>query len=375
MELDNRDFSYLETDFSFDGSELKEDANGFLRIPGKIMKAGELFYGDFTAHISKDELKKAVNSANSVDVTIRHPEDMVSPETYKKDTVGVTGNNMSIKSFDGVDWIYGDLIIKDKEGIDLVKRKKAAKEKINVSSGYYRKKYSMDAKNAVFKDIVFNHVAIGVGVPRADGASLDSKESEKTTTHNIGVSMKFKKTLQKNIDFSLDEMEIEYDENHEKLVSAFDSREKKMMDSCQKQMDSLKKSMDEMTGAKEGLEAKVKKMEEDKKNYISKDELKELEKVKEKAIRYGVKESFETALEGKKLVLKAAYDKSFDDAHVDGAFSTLPEDDAHAVEKAKSNAKLQEANNKAGKSNDSQDNLPLSKLDTAKVIQIASGRK
>jgi hypothetical protein len=297
---------------------------------------------------------------------------MLSTNDYRKYTIGVSSENLSIKSFDGVNWIYGDLIIQDQEGIDLIKSKKNNGDKIYISAGYWRDKYSLDSKTAIFKNIVVNHIAIGVYIPRANGASLDSKINKTKTIEVKKEIMTIKKTLLKNNDYSIDSLDIEYDESQENVINSLLLREQKILDAADKNKSEFLKSMDEAEGAKQALEAKIKDLEKKLENSFSKDEFEEYEKVKENAVKHGVTEKFKDIKEGKRLTLEKVYNKSFDEKHIDGAYAVLEAD--ATSEKAKADNKLNDfLEKKNNTSFDSKAKKPLWEVEIGEIVNTLKG--
>ena len=142
---------------------------GFLRVPGYVAKTGIQEYTASELSLDGDPNRivrvmrpadevfnsDSLDSYMSVDVTLGHPIELVSSETYKKDTVGtVTGSATK----DG-DFVVADLIIKDQDAIKQVQA-----GTVQLSAGYTTNYDDAVPEGADYefiqRDIKINHVAL-----------------------------------------------------------------------------------------------------------------------------------------------------------------------------------------------------------------------
>ena len=147
---------------------------GFLRVPGRVARAGNVqdYYASelgLTDRNPMDVLKvyrppgevfdsASLDTYNGVDVTDDHPETMVDTDTYRAVSRGVV---VSAGAQDG-DFVQCDIIIKDKDAIKSVET-----GKVQLSAGYsceydFTGGVTSDgvAYDAIQKNIRINHVAL-----------------------------------------------------------------------------------------------------------------------------------------------------------------------------------------------------------------------
>jgi len=279
---------------------------------------------------------------------------------------GVSAEEFNIENIGGTNWLVGDFVLQSKDAITNYKEASRLGNKVYISAGYWRDAEEAGQETVDFKNIEINHFAIGVHMPRAEGASLDESDGAVLIgeTHNNkgDLEIMFKNKLPKfsTPGFSLDEASIEYEKESLSAVDKMIQREEKALSEIQRLNTDLadqKKSFDEASGANEALKIQIKDLKEKLDKSISMDELdthvQELTEVKTRAAKLGIDTEFKTVEEGKKIIVDSVYGKSFDSALVDGAYSTLPNDDEYNKQKINSEKKLAGMNNSAGMSMDS----------------------
>ncbi len=332
----------------------EEDANGAIRVSARVMKTGLLKYTDprgvnYTANISEQELENSISTAGLKPIIHLHGKDMIDPDNYRDQMsergVGTSAENFRVEEKDGEQWLVGDFVIQNKDEIELVKKAKVENKKVWVSSGYYRDPVQTGASSFDFKNIKFNHYALNVGTPRAKGASLDSIDAIIGETQNNKNEVNMKYVL-------ADEMPVEYDEKPSGAIDIFKSRENKLKDEVQLQHSIIaenKKSMDDAAGKIQGFELQIAELNKKLENTCSMDDLdtkvQELTDVKADATERGVDiKECKNVFEVKKKAVETVFDKSFDDALVEGAYSALP-----AIKDSKDIIKSKEKLTNAGK--------------------------
>jgi hypothetical protein len=138
-------------------SELPLDANG----------AGEIIVTRLADEVFSD---KTMSSFEGKPVTLEHPNEFVTPGSWKKHSVGTVHN---VRRGSGIedDTLVGDLIITDGEAIAFVNRKHP-----ELSCGYDAEYEQTDVGRATQYNIIGNHVALLDGRGRA-GSRCAIKDS------------------------------------------------------------------------------------------------------------------------------------------------------------------------------------------------------
>ncbi len=392
--------------FSVDDCKLKIDKNGYGHARAKIMKVGKLRYVDektgltYFADVSLDELEKVKNTAVPIDITIRHPSDLLGPEDVQKSSHGTTLGKPEIEEIDGETWLIDGVILKTKESINVVDS-----GQLGTSAGYWRDAIEVNEGNVKFEDIVPNHLAIGCFSPRAKGAelfSLDSSDSENGRIFELDTQQKpkkkevrMKRTLNavKGQGYSLDEAPIEYADESDSVVSELIVRQKALIGQFDTELENQKKSFDdktgglstkngELSGENKALKAKNEELEKELKNTMSLDEatekIKEMSDVKAVAESHEITEDFDTPEAGKRLVVEKVYSTDeYEDSEIEGAYKTIQKNPKDAKNLHKAAEKLKAAK-KNGGSMDSDKKVSLSQLDIGalkrnKLIQKQKG--
>jgi hypothetical protein len=365
----------IQNAYSIDDCRLEFDRNGYGHAKAKIMKVGPLRYTDqkgtpYFADISLDELKKVQNTAVPMDITIRHPSDLLSPDDVQKHSHGTTLGKPEIREIDGEQWLVDGVILKTKEAINV-----AESGQLGTSAGYWRDAIEISEGNVKFEDIVPNHLAIGCFSPRAKGAelfSLDSSDSETGRIFELDKQQTPKKkevrmakrilNAVKGQGYSVDEAPIEYADESEGAVEKLVMREKVLIGQFDAELDRQKKSFDEKTeeittkngelsGENKALKAQVEELNGKLENTMSMDEakerIKEMSDIKAVAEANGIMDDFETPLEGKRLVVEKVYSTDeYEDGEIDGAYKTIKKNPEDSKKLAASNAALAAAKKK-----------------------------
>lgn len=381
----------IQDPYSFDEidvSKLTPDAHGRVKVKAKIMTTGKLkyvtpsgkvYYGDITL----DNLKKARESAKYKPVTVRHPPDLINEKDVDQFMEGVSTDAAEIEEIDGKPWLVNTLILQTERAQNTVRE-----GKFGVSAGYFRNAIPKEGNVLDFSNIDINHIAIGCLNPRAEGAeiySLDDAEGEagrlipaKQQNPKKEVTM-HKQTLEavEVGGFSLDEALVQYDDSAEteSAVKTFMNREKKL----KAELKNLQKSLDEkesqsttklgeISGELKAANEKIKAMQASLDASVSMDEVKE--KVKEFAVieslldQYEIKESFDDATEGWKLIIDKAYPgMSYDDSEIPGLKKSILKDKEHTKKLVQSNKALQDGK----KSMDSANRVSFSQIDVGMI--------
>lgn len=305
----------IQNPYSLDECKLEFDKNGYGHAKAKIMKVGQLKYVDqngkiFFADISLDELEKVKNTAVPIDITIRHPSDLLSPEDVQKNSHGTTLGKPEIQEIDGEQWLVDGVILKTKASIKV-----AESDQLGTSAGYWRDAVKVNEGNVKFEDIVPNHLAIGCFSPRAKGAelfSLDSSDSEhgrifeldKQQSQKKEVRMKRTLNAVKGQGYSLDEALIDYADESDKVVEEMVMRQKALIGQFDTELDKQKKSFDEKVEAIEKEKSTLKGA-----NTVLAEEKETLEKNMEKMISMDEVEKRISDMAEVKNVLKSLYGK------------------------------------------------------------------
>ncbi len=357
--------------YSFDSYTLEKDAHGQARVNAKIMKVGRLKYKtkdgkEFFGNISLEELTKAIPTASTKSITIKHPPGMLKPSDVKNYQEGVSADGYEIKEFDDGQWLYGPVVLQSDKAIET-----AESGKLGVSAGYLRNAVPTDIEGEFdFKDIDINHIAIGCDNPRAEGASISLDEAEddsakiysfakqqKPKKHEV-CKMKEKLNAVKVGDFSLDEARIEYDEKDSKDVAIVIGRHDEIaarLGKVQESLDSAEvthqEEKSELTGANKILTEQNESLKKDLENMISLDDVEsrmvELADVREVAKVNGVEGVFKTEAEGMKAIVdKVSPGHNLDDAGIRGAYVVIKGDPKDAEERRKSREALKIAKKK-----------------------------
>ena len=185
------------------GKNVKETAQGFLRIPAYTARTGIQSYkledGSILKEMrSEDEVfsDESMSSLRTAAVTNGHPKEMVNPDNAKELLVGHTDGVIK-RVDDGQESFLGtELIITHKEAIDAIRAGKA-----ELSNGYHvdldftAGEHNGEKFDAQQKNIINNHIAI---VWKARGGSnvalkLDSKDAILINNDEIKINKELNK--------------------------------------------------------------------------------------------------------------------------------------------------------------------------------------
>ncbi len=155
----------LRFDFNGSSGEFKRTAQGFLRVNARLTKIGVFSYDDGREYRSDEEVfrEDSLASLQGAPVTDLHPSEKAaktsSPRPMPKSTSSVSPKVLSV-----TDHIFkGSLIIFHEDAIKAIE----AGERKEISLGYKCQldptpgTWNGDAYDAVQKNIIVNHVAIG----------------------------------------------------------------------------------------------------------------------------------------------------------------------------------------------------------------------
>ena len=181
--------------FDFNGSykDFKRTPQGFLRVNARLTKAGIFSYDQSREYRSEEEVFRAdsLESLRGAPVTDLHPSEksedaFVSSANAKAHIVGITESVEREGTY-----LKGSLLIFDEEAIEAIESGKRKE----ISLGYKCRveqtpgAFNGDVYDAVQRDIVINHVALG---PKGWGRAgpdcaihIDSKTKEKPMTETL----------------------------------------------------------------------------------------------------------------------------------------------------------------------------------------------
>jgi len=187
--------------FDFNGSpdSFKRTPQGFLRVKAHLSKTGVFSYRDSREYRSDDEVFRAdsLESLKGAPVTDLHPsekggDNFLTPANAKEHIIGITEN----VERDGP-YLKGSLLIFHQDAIGAIEKG----ERKEISLGYKcRLEATPGAVNgetydAVQRDIIVNHVAIG---PKGWGRAgsdcsirTDSKNDNQTAGHTMDEILRF----------------------------------------------------------------------------------------------------------------------------------------------------------------------------------------
>lgn len=178
--------------------KITERPDGSIIVPARLTRVGVFEYEDGGQLRPEDEVfnEQSLASINDIPITIEHPNEAeVTPKNYKAEVVGHVING-SVKR--NGRYIEADLLISDKEAIDLVKKRKM----LELSMGYVAED---DATSGIFEDeeyssiqrnIQYNHLSI---VPEGRAGPMcrmivDKKDS-KSSAEQINKDLTKEKTM------------------------------------------------------------------------------------------------------------------------------------------------------------------------------------
>jgi hypothetical protein len=195
-------------------------------------------------------------------ITVEHPNEFVTPQTWKKTAVGQVIN---VRPGTGIedDLLLGDILIQDADAIEYVN-----KELPELSCGYDSHYEQVEPGRAIQRNIVGNHVALvdrGRAGPRCaikDGDNLMTKVKGKFAKQLVGLFSAFQTKDEKKIEEIGKEIE---DDEPDESTGNRGGENKELMDSLdamRKDMKSMKDQWDKRT--KDEAEEKEKEEKEKK---------------------------------------------------------------------------------------------------------------
>lgn len=155
----------LRFDFNGSSTEFKRTAQGFLRVSARLTKTGIFSYKSGREYRSEEEVFRtdSLDSLKGAPVTDLHPSEtgddsFLTPANARKHIIGITENIER----DGA-YLKGSLVIFHEDAISAIERG----ERKEISLGYKCRlettpgSINGEAYDAIQRDIVVNHVAIG----------------------------------------------------------------------------------------------------------------------------------------------------------------------------------------------------------------------
>lgn len=146
--------------------KIKELDNGSIIVPARLTRVGVFEYPEGPQLRPDDEVfdPESLKTINDVPLTLEHPDEAeVNPENFKSEVIGHVING-SVKR-EGR-YITADLMISDKEAIDLVRSKKISEismgytaDEVN-KSGVFEDNGDKEEYNSVQTNIRYNHASL-----------------------------------------------------------------------------------------------------------------------------------------------------------------------------------------------------------------------
>lgn len=352
--------------FKLDAEKFKITPEGYLDCVGACARIGIQTYHDNGGPSKEFRSEKEVFHPDSLEthklvpVTIQHPESLVNSESFKDFTIGMTGTT---PRRDG-DHLLNDFRIMDKDAVDWVLKRRDRGEPTEISMGYNSGidptpgEFRGEKYDALQKDIRINHAALcDQGEARAGREAklrLDKLKERKD-------SMKtFKKDAVNIENFHMDQVEMEYHDDSETIVSYLtrklddaigtikgmvSSREKTKKDS-ETAVAAEKKETEKMKAKADQLESDSKKLKDEVDELTNLDSPRMQELIKEKSRIKAVAAHFKVDTKGKtdkqiKLDIIKAVSPEFDtekeenkkDGYVNGRFDLIFETARKDIEK------------------------------------------
>ena len=243
----------------------------------RVARIGKLMYGAGEVPVTADNTglivierdaeelfsAKTIASFEGKPITNDHPDDWVSPENWKQLCVGTAKDVRRGEGIDA-DFLIADLLITDKEAIDLV-----LSGKIEISLGYDADYYEVSKGKGIQKNIVGNHIAIVDDGRCGSRCSIgDSFMPKKKTSFLDGLRKQLKRTVDEAVDeignTTDDEETEDDDEDLERSNTgdkAFQNEMRKFMKTMDKRLTSLEKGK-----TKDGEDPKLTEDEEEEPN-------------------------------------------------------------------------------------------------------------
>ncbi len=178
-------------DMKTSGLARKIDKQGFLRSKVRIARVGIQEYADGRIYRSPIELIKSIPTFNDQVVTLNH-SGWVNSENSKEHVVGFL---TSVRYRDG--WLEGQLVVTDAVAIQSILDGNTTEFSCGYTADVVRTKgkYLGDEYDAVFKNVVGNHIALvdearaGSGATFTDGFSKEIIIISDTKLNNIEKNM------------------------------------------------------------------------------------------------------------------------------------------------------------------------------------------
>lgn len=297
----------------FEPQTLHKTPEGYLTGKIRVTCAGVFPYRTENGQVRRlrprDEVGKpeSVASANSKPLTLRHPNENITPDNIKKYQVGFTGNDAY---FDGLD-LWLTITVTERKALDAIERGEVKA----VSMGYDVADLLNEPGNwrgtqydEVMKGIVYNHVALVYAGRAGDNVNFtigDSADAERFFKDTTAGNEPAKDSAMKKI--IIDGAVYECDEAVAAKVAGL---EKQLADSAA----THKAELDKVTAERDAAQAEVKTLKESAKDEAEIARLVD-EKIKlvDTAKKYGCEVKAEdSAIDIKKAVISKAFGDKMD---------------------------------------------------------------
>lgn len=254
--------------------------DGFLLCEGvPIARIGELLYADGEVPVEpgRDGIIRIERTAEEVfrpetlasfegkPVTMDHPAEFVTPDTWRQLTVGITQNVRRGEGMDA-DFVLADMLITDRVAIDAVRFDPKAPEKKplrEVSCGYDADYEQVEPGRGVQRNIIGNHVALverGRCGPRCAIGDKESDMSKKKSTWDR-IRAAFKSKDEAALEEALGEAETsDADGDDDDDKGKDDDKSTKTGDSAT--LAAIKKTLDSMAKQFKDMESELKELKE-----------------------------------------------------------------------------------------------------------------
>ncbi|AMG44712.1 hypothetical protein AL520_09225 [Achromobacter xylosoxidans] len=254
--------------------------DGFLLCEGvPIARIGELLYadGEVPVEAGRDGIIRIERTPEEVfrpetlasfegkPVTMDHPAEFVTPDTWRQLAVGITQNVRRGEGLDA-DYVLADMLITDRAAIDAVRfdpKEPERKPLREVSCGYDADYEQVEPGRGVQRNIIGNHVALverGRCGPRCAIGDKESDMSKKKSTWDR-IRAAFKSKDEAALEEALEEAETA-DEETEEERKAREEKESSAKTGDSATLAAIQKTLDSMNKRFTDMEAELKEIKE-----------------------------------------------------------------------------------------------------------------
>ncbi|WP_029953932.1 DUF2213 domain-containing protein [Achromobacter sp. DH1f] len=254
--------------------------DGFLLCEGvPIARIGELLYADGEVPVepgrdgiirierTPDEVfrPETLASFEGKPVTMDHPAEFVTPDTWRQLAVGITQNVRRGEGLDA-DYVLADMLITDRMAIDAVRfdpKEPGKKPLREVSCGYDADYEQVEPGRGVQRNIIGNHVALverGRCGPRCAIGDKEIDMSKKKITWDR-IRAAFKSKDEAALEEALGEAETADDESEEER-KAREEKESSSKTGDSATLAAIQKTLDSMSKRFTDMESEIKEIKE-----------------------------------------------------------------------------------------------------------------